>query len=204
MEVQEKIIIAADELFMRYGIRSVTMDDIARHLSISKKTIYQYFKDKDEIVCRVTKAHLEKEKEEFDAIKKESINSIQELFLLSRCLRKNIINLNPSLLFDLQKYHSRAWNIFIEFKEKVFKNSIVETLKRGIKEGYFRKDIDPRVLAIMRLEQVQMTFDDRVFPRAEFDFAKVQMQLFDHFLHGILTTHGKELLEVYIKNQVEQ
>lgn len=200
MEVKEQIIIAADELFMRYGIRSITMDDIAKHLSISKKTIYQFYKDKNEIVCQVTEAHLEREKKEFCGIVKDSENAVQMLFLISKCIRNNVATMNPSLLFDLQKYHVKAWKIFLTYKEKIFKNNMINALERGIQEGYFRTDIVPRVLATMRMEQVQMAFNDQVFPRAEFDFTQVQMQLFDHFMHGITTTKGQELFNNYLEN----
>lgn len=174
---------------------------MARELSISKKTIYQYFKDKKEIVYKVTEAHFAREKVEFDNIGRVSENSVHILYLLSKCIRKNVATLHPSLLFDLQKYHEDAWKLFISYKEKVFKNTIVEALNQGIKEGYVREEIDPNILATMRMEQVQMPFDERVFPRLEFDFYQVQMQLYDHFFHGILTIKGKKLLDNYIKNE---
>ncbi len=186
-----KIIAKSDELFQLYGVKSVTMDEISRELGISKKTIYQFFKDKDELVCEATLYLLECDRKEFDDIHTQAGNSIEELFLISKCLRKNFENLNPSILFDLKRYHPKAWDIFIDFKENFFKENVRKSLRRGIEEGYFRTEIDVEILTILRLEQVQMSFDPRIFPRGRFDFKEVQMQFFDHFVSGILTDKGR-------------
>ena len=86
MEVGEKIIKRASELMMQFGIRTVTMDDISRDLGISKKTIYQYFKDKKELVNRITSLHLQIEEEHFVSTVNQSENSVHELMLVSQCL----------------------------------------------------------------------------------------------------------------------
>jgi AcrR family transcriptional regulator len=167
------------------------MDEIARELGISKKTIYQYFKDKDDLVCEATSYILDCDRKEFEEIQTQSDNSIEELFLISKCLRRNFENLNPSILFDLKRYHPKAWDIFIEFKEKFFKETVRQTLNKGINEGYFRPEINVDILTILRLEQVQMSFDPRIFPKGQFDFKEVQMQFFDHFVNGIFTEKGR-------------
>lgn len=188
---------------MKYGFKSITMDDIARHLSISKKTIYQFFSDKDDLVYTVTEIHLEQEQKDFECIHLEAGNSIEELFLVSKCLRKNLSDMNPSVLFDLQKYHSKAWRKFLDFKERVFVTGIKACLEKGIKEGNFRSNINVEVMAKLRMEQVQLAFNEDVFPRDKFDFKEVQMQIFEHFIHGITTPQGEELLEQYYNNTIE-
>jgi len=105
---------------------------IARELSMSKKTIYQYFKDKDEIIFEATQHILDHDRSEFEAIQKQASNSIEELLLISKCLRRNFENMNPSILFDLKRYHPRDWDLFIDVKENFFKESVRITLKRGI------------------------------------------------------------------------
>ena len=183
MEIDERIIAVADSLFMKYGARSVTMDDIARELSVSKKTIYQYYADKDEIVTLVSQAHIDQEKRDFNKIFESSKNAMEEMFKMSQCMRKIMTEINPSLLFDLQKYHRKAWDLYLDYKTEFIKDSVVNNLERGIKEGCYRPEIDVEVIATYRVEQVQMAFDDKIFPRNKFDFSQVQMQLFDHFLH---------------------
>lgn len=203
MDIKEKILAQSTDLFLRYGIRSVTMDTIAKELGISKKTIYQYFKDKNEIVETITRLYLENEKALFCKIKQSSNDSIEELVNVTRCLRETMANMNPSLLYDLKKYHYKAWNMFLEYKENVFKESIKSSIQKGIEEGNFRPEINPDIIAIMRFEQVQMAFDSDIFPVNRFDFREVQMQLFMHFVFGIVTEKGKEKYIKYLhENQL--
>ena len=194
---KEKLIRGADELFMKYGVRSVSMDDIARHLGVSKKTIYQHFADKDEVVVCVAKAHMAKQKAQFDTIASESKNAVEEMVKISYCLKENMKNINPSVLFDMQKYHQSAWNEWLTFKQKFIKESIIRSFRNGVSEGYFRDDVNVEILAIMRLELVQMAFDNGIYPRDKFNIPEVQAQLFDHFIHGLFTEKGKKLYLKY-------
>jgi len=203
MVIEEKIIQASHDLFMRYSIKSITMDDIARHLSISKKTIYQYFKDKNDLVLQVTSNHLKEEKLEIQSIKSTTTNAIETLIEESMWLRRNITDMNPSLLYDLKKYHHQAWELYLESKEMVYIRSLVETLVKGISEGYFRKDIDPEILAVLRVEQIQMSLENLIYPRSRFEFKDVQTQLFNHFINGLVSEKGRKLLKKYYTNYVE-
>jgi TetR/AcrR family transcriptional regulator, cholesterol catabolism regulator len=194
---KEKLLRGADELFMKYGLRSVSMDDIARHLGVSKKTIYQHFADKDEVVASVAKSHMARQREQFDKIAIESRNPVEELVKISFCLRENLKDINPSVLFDMQKYHQSAWNEWLKFKQKFIRENIIRSLKQGIEDGYFRDDVNMEIIATMRLEQVQMAFDGSVFPRDKFNIPEVQAQLFDHFIYGLFTDKGKKLYQKY-------
>jgi AcrR family transcriptional regulator len=200
-DIREKIQKGAEELFMRYGVRSISMDDIAKHLSVSKKTLYQHFVDKEDIVTITSKAHLERNQREFEAIRKISRNAVEELAQLSVCLKRNMEDMNPSLLFDLQKYHPKAWKVWLEHKNNIIHESVVRNLKQGIKEGYFRADIDPEIMASVRLESVQLAFNEEIFPRERFRLSEVQMQMFDHFVFGVVTEKGRKL---YVKYKQEK
>lgn len=195
--MRDKILEGAHALFIQYGVRSVSMDDVARELSMSKKTLYQYFTNKDELVTEVVKLYMEEEMEEFGQISENSSNAIEELFNLSKCMREHVFKINTSLLYDLQKYHAEAWGIFQKFKKEFIIGQIVSNLERGLKEGNYRENIDPRVIAILRMEIIQLVFNDQIFPRTEFDFVDVQMQVFDHFVHGILSEKGEKLYQKY-------
>jgi len=201
MEIKDKIIAASSELFQRYGVRSVSMDDISHHLAISKKTIYQYFKDKDEIVTIAFKRHMDKEKAEYDEIHRLARDPIDEMNRVSSCMRKDFKNINPSLLFDIQKYHPKAWEIWLNFKNDHIYGTITDNLKSGIEMGVFRKDIDVEILAKIRLETVQMAFDTRLFPPEKFELPEIQVQIFEHFIRGVLTAKGLELYEKYSNEQ---
>jgi AcrR family transcriptional regulator len=199
-EIRDKIIEESALLFIRYGIKSVTMDDIARHLSISKKTIYQFFTDREEIILSATKLYLKRETEELQEVERNAENAIDQLHKLSICMREKIRNLNQRLLFDLEKYHDSAWQEFLKYKRETVFDSLIRIMNKGIKEGYFRSDIQPEILARLRVEQIELSFRDDVFPSKEFKLSDIHEQLYDHFVHGILTEKGLQLLKEYQAN----
>ncbi len=201
MDVKKRIIEEAGNLFFKYGVKRITMDEVSNRLGMSKKTVYQYFKDKNELVSEATRLHLEKEKVEFDDIYQNSSNSIDELYSVSKCVRKSINDLNPTVLFDLKRFYPRSYSHWLEFKEDHVFQSIINNLERGIKDGHFRKDLNTEVLANLRLWEIQSLFDSESFPREKFDFREVQMQLFNHFVFGIVTEKGRKLYTEYIEKE---
>jgi AcrR family transcriptional regulator len=204
VEVKERIIITSKELFHKYGIRSVKMDDVAKELTMSKKTLYQYFKDKDELVDETTLAHIKRERKEFEEISQNSENAIEELFKVSKCLRVTMNEINPTLLYDLKRYYPNSWKYWLDFKEDYVFVSIVENMKKGINAGYFRENIDPQVMAILRVLEVEMLFDIDTFPSSEFDYRHVQLQLFHHFVFGIATEKGRKLYQQYLETEKDE
>jgi AcrR family transcriptional regulator len=204
MEVRDKIIEKAGELYMQYGIRTVTMDDIASQLSISKKTIYQFFKDKGELVNTVAGIHLKIEEQRFIGLTDAGDNAVHELILLSSCLRESMKEMKMNLMHELQKFYPKAWKMYEEFKGNVMKESIMAVIIRGQKEGLFRKEIDAELMAIMRIEQVQTFIIGNLLPRGTFSLEAVQMQLFDHFIHGLFTIEGHQLFNQYLTTNNEK
>ncbi|MEN7548234.1 TetR/AcrR family transcriptional regulator [Rapidithrix thailandica] len=199
MDTRERILEAATELFFRYGIKTVTMDDISREIYVSKKTIYQYFKDKSEIVLTCTSGRLEQQKEDLKKIHEDAKDVIEELVKLTGFFRKHLLNMNPTLLYDMQKYYPKAWECFVSFREHCALDLLSETLRKGIDQGYFRSGLNIEIISRMRMENVEMAFNTKVFPPKEFELAEVQLQMFDHFIHGICTRKGLEYLENYQK-----
>lgn len=196
-DIKERVLRGAEELFMKYGVRSVSMDDVARHLSMSKKTLYHYFADKDEIVTMVAEYHMACDQKQYEEMRTSSANAIDELVKISGCLKRDLQKMNPSLLFDLQKYHAKAWSAWLKHKQKYIGDSIMRNLRQGIEEGFFRPVINAEILAIARLELIQLTFDDRIFPSAKYNLAEVNMQIFEHFIYGLLTDKGRKVYEKY-------
>ena len=109
MEPEEKIIKGAEELFFRFGVRSVTMDDIAKHLGMSKKTIYQCYKDKDEMVFKLMQVQVQQHEEVFGGIQKTSANVIEEVFEIMKEISSYLSRVNPLLMYELQKYYPKAY-----------------------------------------------------------------------------------------------
>jgi AcrR family transcriptional regulator len=201
--MKETILSTVAGLYLKYGVRSVSMDDLAHHQGISKKTLYQYFDDKNDLVNQVTALLLEERMHQYATATKNSSNAIDELFSISKLMRKHFSELNPALMYDLQKYHPQAWDLFLKHENDVVYHLVVENLERGVAENFFRSDINVNVLAKIRVEEIHLSFDERVYPKDEFDFTEVQMQLFDHFVHGVLTETGLDLYKNYQKQNDE-
>jgi len=203
MSQTERIIQGGEELFLTAGIRSVTMDDIARHLGMSKKTIYQFFKDKNELVMALTRKKLQEDEDQVSEIISKSANVIEEMINMMKCSEDIFSRINPIVIHDLQKYHPDAWKEFQNFKSEVLVHTLEELLSKGVKQGYIRPEIDVKIIARMRVNQVELGFNTTVFPIAEFNTWKVQQQFHEHFNYGICTLKGYKLLNQY-KNIVEE
>jgi AcrR family transcriptional regulator len=197
MGQRERIIQGGEELFLTAGIKSVTMDDIAKHLGMSKKTIYQFFKDKNELVIGLVKKKLQEDEDQMAALISNSGNVIEEMINMMKCSEEIFSRINPIVIHDLQKYHPDAWQQFQDFKAGVIVHTLEELLTKGIQQGYIRPDIDVKIMARMRVMQVEMGFNNNIFPIAEFSPWKVQYQLLEHFNFGICTLKGYKLLDEY-------
>jgi AcrR family transcriptional regulator len=193
----ERIIQGGEELFLQAGIKSITMDDIARHLGMSKKTIYQFFKDKNELVIALVKKKLKEDEEQITEIISKSTNVIDEMINMMKCSEDIFSRINPIVIHDMQKYHPDAWAEFQKFKAEVLINTLEELLTKGVKQGYIRPELDVKIIARMRVSQVEMGFNTSIFPLAEFNPWKVQVQFLEHFNYGICTLKGYKLLNQY-------
>jgi AcrR family transcriptional regulator len=201
--VKERIIKEALNLFWRYGIKSVTMDDIAKELGISKRTIYQHFPDKNAIVNLAIQNELGSQTCNFDAIEEKVANPVDQMIQLSAHMREMMANINPTLFFDLKKYHPDGWQLFTDYKHQYVIQSVRDNLKSGIEMGLYRNDIDIEVLARLRIEQIEMAFDPTLFPFNQFEMVHVQLQFINHFLRGILTPEGFNYYNTLEKSAIE-
>ncbi|HVG41842.1 MAG TPA: TetR/AcrR family transcriptional regulator [Chitinophagaceae bacterium] len=197
METKERILVKADELFNRYGIRSVSMDDLATGLGISKKTVYQYYTDKDELVDAVFKASIEENKKCCLAGRIGADNAVDEVLKGFEMVQVMLSNLNPSVLFDLEKYHTKTYKKFLEFKDGFLYGMIKENIERGIKEEMYRADIDIDIMTRYRLYSIMLSFNPEVFPNNRSQLVHIEQQLLEHFIYGIATAKGQKHIEKY-------
>lgn len=201
--MEQRIVEKAQELFFRYGLKSVTMDDIASNLGASKKTIYQYFKDKDHLVDAVVQKEIEKDMHECTSIACSCDNTIQEVYRGFEMLQEMLTTMNPAIIFEMQKYHPEAYKKMNALKNKFLVNIIKENLLKGIKEGYYREDINVEVMARFRVESIFLGFNPDVFMQGKLTLLQVEMELMEHFLFGICTPKGQKLIYKY-KQQREK
>lgn len=197
MEPKDRILKGAEELFFKYGVKSITMDDIAKHLGISKKTIYQFYADKNEIIETLMRQHIENNECECRAIMKETANVVEEFLAMIKHISAMFSKMNPALFYDLQKYHPKAWKLISEFKGNFIERNVEESLMRGIKEGLVRKDINIKIITRVRVEEIELAFNPQAFPPDKFKLVDVQLALLEHFLYGICTLKGYKLINKY-------
>lgn len=197
MDPKERILLKSNELFNRYGIRSVSMDDIATQLGMSKKTLYQYYVDKDELVNAVFDIILNSNKSQCLECSKKGENAIHEVFLSFDMMQDILTSMNPSVLFDMQKYHPSAYKKFQDFRNGFLYKLIRNNLERGIREEIYRPEIDTDILSKYRLFSVLLSFDPEVFPSNKTNLVYIEQQLLEHFLYGLATSKGEKLIQKY-------
>ncbi len=197
---EEKILDKCERLFMRYGVKSVTMDDVSRELGISKKTLYQYVENKDDLVKRVTQSHFESETQVIEEICDNSKNAVEEMWSITTCINDHLNNVNPSLIFDLKKYHPASWTIFIEHRNQQIFNCIKRNIEKGKEQGLYRHDVNTDLIARFYIGRIEMLIDSEIIPFDKYDLKEVRFTYIDYHLRGVATTKGIKILEK-IKNK---
>ena len=192
VETRQRILEIATTQFARFGVRTITMEDLARQAGISKKTIYQEFEDKKDLVKAVFAAILEQDRKRLQFILEQGDGVIEHLVQTSKLMRERLTSINPLVILEVQKYFPEAWNLFESFKEETIQQDLIKVLERGKELGYFRPEIDSKVLARVRLTQVTSAFDPKNFAEPDYNLVEEQMIILDHFLHGIFTEKGRQ------------
>lgn len=197
MEIKDRILQHAQTLFMRNGIKSVSMDDIAADMAMSKKTLYKWFENKDQIVQAGMSKHLDGTQCECTNMIKTATSAIDELFRMMEWTKQQFSNVHPSIFYDLQKFHPGTWQLWLAHKNEFILAQIIQNLRRGITEDLFRADLDVDVMARLRLSQIELLFDSDVFPPRQFGNERVSQALLEHFMLGVATLKGHRLINQY-------
>ncbi len=197
METKQRILNTAESLFMRYGIKSVTMDDVSRELGISKKTLYQYVDNKKDLIANVLAASIESEKVVMQQIQAESTNAIDEMLRIARHVTQKLREFNPGAVYDLQKYYREAWELMEAFHEHYIFATIKGNIERGQTEGYYRPDANPDIIARLYVGKTFDLVDESNFPLARYNRQNLFQEYIFYHLRGIASAKGLKLLEKY-------
>jgi TetR/AcrR family transcriptional regulator, cholesterol catabolism regulator len=197
MEQKERIQAKADEMFMMYGIRSVSMNDIATELGMSKKTLYQYFADKDDLVDAVVNKELKISQHDCLECMHQSSDAVDEIFHTMVHIAEQFRNMNPMVLYDLEKFHTKSFQKFLKHKNEFLLEVIRKNLERGIKEELFRPEINVDVMSKYRLESLMIAFNISVFPPKKYNLVDVTQEIIEHYLYGLATLKGHKLILKY-------
>jgi AcrR family transcriptional regulator len=191
-------------LYLKYGIKSITMDDVSRELCISKKTLYQYVTDKSDLVAKVLDLELKRRSYDFNTNGKEFGNAIEELILVN----KHVINLlkeyNPSTAYDLKKYYPDLFKKFQEQRLKEMFNWVLNNIKRGKKEGLYRNELDEHIIAKLFVHRNEvLIIESDTFDLNEFTSNKFISEMIIYHIRGIATEKGIEVLNKNQNNIIE-
>lgn len=203
MEIKKRIKQKADELYRRYGIKSVTMDEIAFQMGVSKKTIYQSFSDKNELVDEVVFDMLEANKNCcLDSIK-NSANAIQEVLFMMDAMKDMMTSISPSFVFDIQRGHPRSFKKFDEFKSSFIFEILKANIERGKREGLYRQEVNTEVISKFRLNTMMLVYNEDIFPRNQYTVSELQNEMIIYYLYGLVTLKGFELITKYLKESAK-
>ncbi len=193
-EQQEKWLRRTEDLFMRYGIKGLTMDDVARELGISKKTLYQFVENKDDLVIKVVERHVSEEKERDCMNQNEAEDALHEILMVIQQSSADFQRMKSNLIFELQRFHRAAWEKIQEYQQKYLYQVVLDNLHRGIREGLYRTTFHPEIMARLHNASVFLLFDETLFPPAKFSREEILREYLLHYLYGIVSDQGRELL----------
>ena len=195
MDIRYKIVESALNQFLIYGVRNVSMNSIAADIGISKRTIYEIFKDKTELVHNCMEKLKYDHEERSRKISSSSNNVIETFFTFMKEGIKTMSSINPVFFRDVRKFYLVSWNTIVAEIEKDHLYMTEKLLEKGIKEGLFRDDIDIKILSKLFYEQINLVADEKIFPRDEFNHADIFQSLIINFVRGISTTKGIKIIE---------
>lgn len=196
-KIKDRIRSKAHELFLKYGIRSISMDDIAAQLGMSKKTLYLYFSDKDELVDAAVEFEVKGRQNDCMNCFSKAQDAIEEIFLLMENIAIQFRNMNPAVLYDLEKFHPIAHRKFLKHKNEFLLEVIRKNIERGIKEELFRPEINVDIISKFRLESMMIAFNMEAFPPRKYNLADVTIQIIELYLFGLATIKGHKLILKY-------
>ena len=200
-EKEIQIIDQSSKVFMRLGIRSVNMDDIAQHLRISKKTLHQFVKDKNELVSRVVGHICSHHHTCITGICEQGHNAIDENFEITRFVAAQIGEMHPSIHFDLEKYHPEAWALLQRNEREDIYKCVTGNMQKGVKDGLYRDDLNVDVIARIYISRFDAIFDGILFPKEKYRFEDVIWELFRYHVRGMASDKGLKYLTKKVKKE---
>jgi len=197
MDVRKRILTEATNLFFQNGIRDITMDNIAEKLGISKRTIYETFKNKSELLINCFEEYSKERYKANEEIIKNSHNVLAAICSFIQSGAMAIDLLNPAFFTDMRKYHNDIWVMATKQQNEKNYNLAYRLLRKGINEGIFRKDINIDIVVKLILEQMKLLVDNEVFSSDKYTLSEVFKNMVINFIRGIATNRGIELIDSF-------
>jgi AcrR family transcriptional regulator len=197
---KQHIISESIQLFLKFGVKSLTMEDIARKLGISKKTLYAHVKDKEDLLLQAVILFGKFEDKQLNEICSRGLNAIDESLEIKKWVLDMIQNIHPSVAYDIEKFHPAVSKRMKTSRHENVYRSIFQNIVKGQKEGLYRSDINADILAKLYIGRMESIFDQELFPSTTYNVSDVYMEWFIYHIHGMATSKGLQLLENNFKN----
>jgi len=188
------------DIFMRFGFRSVTMDDIAKQLRMSKKTLYQHVADKKDLICKCLEHGQAKDRCYVIDVMEQDINAIDQMFAISEKVVNQLKDVHPSIFFDLEKYYPEAWENILTFKNDFIYGMILQNINKGIEEGLYREDLNGPVIARVYVRRMDDLWSGDIFPEEDMSFPDIYLELMRYHIRGIASQKGIDYLVEKVKS----
>ena len=201
--VKNQILHTATQLFMTHGFKSITMDDIAQKMAISKKTIYNHFNNKEAIVAVVVDNLFETVTMGIDCICDLNHNPIEEIYEIKKLVIKHVGNEKDSPWYQLRKYYPHLHESIKKRQFNYMQKCVVDNLNRGLEQGLFRENIDVQFVSRIYFVGVTGIKDDDLFPPNAFDGETLYGTFLEYHLRGIVTPKGRKILNQIIHSNLE-
>jgi AcrR family transcriptional regulator len=198
------ILNSALNVFMKKGIKCISMDDIAKELGISKKTLYLFVKDKEDLVDQATDLFCAREDVEIDRITAAHLNAIEESLAIKKWVLSVTNGIHPSVGYDLEKYHPAVSKKMQANRAKNVFKTIHDNIIKGQKEGLYRQELNAEIITKIYIGKMEIFFDENLFPRAKYLISDLYLEAFEYHIRGIASSAGMELLETAIANSKNQ
>lgn len=196
--MKEKILDKATDMFLTLGFKSVTMDDLAHEMGISKKTIYAHFENKTKLVDASTLELFEVISKGIDAICSLQKNPIEELYEIKKFAMRHLKDEKASPQYQLQKYYPRIHKTMRKKQFELMQNCVVDNLKRGMEMGIYRPSLNINFIARIYFTGVTSIKDHTLFPEDEFPKIQLMDDYLEYHLRGIVTPEGLKILNEII------
>jgi len=203
MTIKENLIQSALNMFLKYGVKSVSMDDIARMIGISKKTIYDHVDNKKDLVSVVIETFIKAENKEITQITKNSTNALEEMSSIANHVLKSLKIMKPKLTFDLQKYHPRAWKIVEDTHFKFMEETIRTNIKRGKKEGFYREDLKAEIISKIYLSVAKLLIEEDMSSEDRQPLSEIYQGFIIYHLNGIVNSKGRKELKKILNKSIK-
>ncbi|UZO81306.1 TetR/AcrR family transcriptional regulator [Aquimarina sp. ERC-38] len=197
--MREKIIEKANDLFLNFGFKSITMDDLASEMGISKKTIYTHFQNKTKLVEATTDHTFCAIRTGIDTILEEKREPIEELFTIKAFVINHLKNEKASPQYQLQKYYPKIYATLKKKQFEVMQDCVIENLNRGIANGVFLKHINIEFISRIYFMGMNSIKDQDMFPNKQFEVAELQQNYLEYHIRGIATNKGLQILDNLLK-----